>query len=65
MTKEQLKEVKVGDVLLCVFGDWHFSKDEVYTVRQHGSGLPVVWCDDIQPHWVHTLDPTMFRMMNK
>jgi hypothetical protein len=64
MTREQLKDVKVGDVLLCVISDWHFSKGDVYKVL-NGAGFPTIWCDNIEPHWVHTLDPTMFEVMGR
>jgi|GraSoiStandDraft_45_1057281.scaffolds.fasta_scaffold16801_2 hypothetical protein len=56
-----LSELKEGDNLRCIRWSNHFSTGDIYRVHRLTTDILCIWCDDIQPHWVKSLDPTQFE----
>ncbi|MDR4910732.1 MULTISPECIES: hypothetical protein [Bacillus] len=68
ITEEQKSLIKIGDTLKCLKGDWHFETNCNYIVygdSADNTGTPVIWCDEVSPHTVKSLNVEQWEIVQE
>ncbi|WP_396280699.1 hypothetical protein [Bacillus subtilis] len=63
ITEEQKSLIKIGDTLK---GDWHFETNCNYIVygdSADNTGTPVIWCEEVSPHTVKSLNVEQWEIV--